>query len=94
MYPFRAQALAELLLQFGASPFQANGAGRTCMDEAVLEGAGNLLRRFEQLALWRGDVAVKVTTRATPHDRLPLSLCPPLLDCLPCTRVATLGCLR
>ncbi len=57
------EAMCELLMHYGASPFISNTAGRTCMDEAVAEGGANLLRRFEQSAIWRGTVAVKVGRR-------------------------------
>ncbi len=66
--------MAELLLSRRASPFQSDGSGRTCMDEAVLEGAGNLLRRFEQLCIWKGTVAVKVSDPLSPHSA-PLQRC-------------------
>lgn len=56
----RHEAMAELLLTYGANPFMCNGLGRTCMDQAVMEESGNLLRRFEQMAKWKGTVAVKV----------------------------------
>mmetsp|Transcript_8973 Transcript_8973/g.19205 ORF Transcript_8973/g.19205 Transcript_8973/m.19205 type:complete len:546 (+) Transcript_8973:118-1755(+) len=60
----RNEAMVELLLQYGANPFMANPSGATAMDLAVLAGAGNIIRRFEQQALFVGSVDMKWATMA------------------------------
>lgn len=64
-------AMAEMLLRAGASPFQCNALGKTCLDEAVFVGCGPLLRLYESSAIWRGKVAVRVRSCTNDHTLFP-----------------------
>ncbi|GLI66698.1 hypothetical protein VaNZ11_010634 [Volvox africanus] len=58
----RHEATVELLLSAGASPFTANAAGRTALDEAVLSGNTGVVRAIEKYAEFSGIVAFKTRT--------------------------------
>ncbi|KAG2437584.1 hypothetical protein HYH02_011224 [Chlamydomonas schloesseri] len=55
----RHEGAVQILLQAGASPFVANAAGRTAMDEAVLSGHAGVVRAMERCADFTGVVAFK-----------------------------------
>nr|BCL66189.1 hypothetical protein [Volvox reticuliferus] len=58
----RYEGTVELLLAAGASPFTANAAGRTALDEAVLSGHTGVVRAIEKYAEFSGVVAFKTQT--------------------------------
>ncbi|GIL65200.1 hypothetical protein Vafri_18994 [Volvox africanus] len=58
----RHEATVELLLSAGASPFTANAAGRTALEEAVLSGNTGVVRAIEKYAEFSGMVAFKSRT--------------------------------
>nr|BCL66252.1 hypothetical protein [Volvox reticuliferus] len=58
----RHEETVKLLLAAGASPFTANAAGRTALDEAVLSGHTGVVRTIEKYAEFSGMVAFKART--------------------------------
>ncbi|GLC38256.1 hypothetical protein PLESTM_000704700 [Pleodorina starrii] len=58
----RHEAALELLLAAGASPFAANAAGRTAMDEARARGHSGMVQAIEKRAEFCGSVAFKSVT--------------------------------
>ncbi|GLC38255.1 hypothetical protein PLESTB_000940600 [Pleodorina starrii] len=58
----RHEAAVELLLAAGASPFAANAAGRTALDEAGASGHSGMVRAIEKRAEFCGLVAFKTET--------------------------------
>jgi len=51
--------VTELLLSYGANPFQQCSTGHTAFETAMLADAKPIVRRFAQMARWAGDVEVR-----------------------------------
>ncbi|KAG1669396.1 hypothetical protein FOA52_004047 [Chlamydomonas sp. UWO 241] len=60
----RNEKMVELLLTYGANPFQANSEGVTPIETAVIENAPKVFKRFERMALFSGEVRMMWTKMA------------------------------